>query len=159
MYTAAPFSGGKRAELTSRHKVYFVDTGLRNGLLNRMEPFDLRLDRGPLFENWVGSELRKHLSPLLPGDELRFWRSRSGAEVDFVIPRPDQLLAFEVKATAMRRTKLSRSARSVIDAYAPARFYVVNLALTHTEVVNGTEVRWVPPEALADPVSLGLVDA
>ena len=154
-----PFAGGKRAELTSRPKVYLADSGIRSVLVRRWEPFSQRVhaaDRGATFESWVGGELRKHLSPLLPGDELRYWRTRSGAEIDFVIPRPDGVLAFEAKATAMKRPKLTRSARSFIDAYQPRAFYVVNLALEASERLGETQVHWVPPEALATPARLGL---
>ena len=159
VYQAQPFAGGKRAELTSRPKVYFSDCGLRNIILRRMEPFEARVDpvdRGAVFESWVGGELRKHLSPLLPGDELRYWRTRSGAEVDFVIPRPDGLLAYQAKATRLKRPTLSRSARSFIEAYQPRAFHVVNLELEAAERLGATEVRWLPPEALASPERLGL---
>ena len=156
VYRAAPFVGGKRAELTGRPKVFFADTGLRNAIVRQLGPFDDRIDRGPLFESWVGAELRKRLSPLLPDDELRYWRSRSGAEVDFVVNRGDRLLAFEVKACQMKRPQLSRSARSFIQAYAPSVFYVVNLALVASDRIGDTEVRWIPPEVLAEP---GLVRA
>ncbi len=159
LYRALPFAGGRRAELTHRPKVYFADTGLRNALLRRLEPLSQRVDpvdRGAVFESWVGGELRKLLSPLQPGDELRYWRTRSGAEVDFVVPRPDGLLAYEVKATRLRRPKLTRSARSFVDAYGPRQLFVVNLSLEHRERVGGTEVCWVTPAAFADPAQVGL---
>jgi hypothetical protein len=146
-----PFVGGRRAELTHRPKVYLADSGLRNAIVRQFDPVETRADRGALFELWVAGELAKRLSPLSPTDVLRFWRSRSGAEVDFVVERPVGLHAFEAKATALRRPELSRSARSFIEAYQPRRFVVVNFSLAATERLGETDVWWVPPEAFADP--------
>ena len=150
LYRLRPFAGGRRAELTRNPKIYFADPGIRNLVINRLDPFEHRPDRGPVLETWVGAELRKHLSPLRPGDALHFWRSKSGAEVDFVIARPDAPIGVEVKASPMQRPKLSRSARSFIDAYRPSVFVVVNLALHADDRIGDTEVRWRPPEALVD---------
>jgi predicted AAA+ superfamily ATPase len=139
------FAGGKRAELASAQKVYFVDTGLRNRLLDDLSPWSERADRGPLLEAWVASELHK----VLPfGTPLRYWRTRSGAEVDFVVSDGPGLVAIEVKASTGRPV-LSRSARSFIDAYAPVSFAVAWLGTACRERVGTTEVDWVPAEGIA----------
>lgn len=151
------FSRGKRREVTSARKVYFVDNGIRNSILGRidLDP-ENDPDRGPLRENWVFTELLKHLPWHSP---IRYWRSLSGAEVDFVIETPQQLVAIEVKATSLSRPKLSRSARSFINAYQPQEFWVLNETLCHEARLEGTVVRWEPlwnlPERMATLPSLG----
>ncbi len=150
VHVVPPFAGGKRAELTGRPKVYVSDTGIGNALLRREAPFAEREDRGPLLEAWVGGELRKHLSALDPLDSIRFWRSTSGAEVDFVLAQPGRLLAVEVKASPLSEPRLSRSTRSFIEAYAPAEVMVLNLALEAEAMVGSTRVRWCRPEAMID---------
>jgi hypothetical protein len=149
-----PYVGGKRAELTRHPKVYFCDNGLLNAITGRFEPFEGRVDRGALFENLVAAELRKHLDPLHPGGTLRYWRSTSKAEVDFVLDDDcgGGLVGIECKAAALTRPELTRSARSFIQAYRPARFIVVNLALTHDAVIEGVPVAWRPPAWLVAPV-------
>ncbi len=149
-----PFVGGRRAELTHRSKLYYRDPGLRNAAARQLTVFEDRTDRGALLEGWLAAEILKHLSPLAPADTLRYWRTRSGAEVDFVLERPSGLVAFEAKSAVLRRPTLTRSARSFIDAYEPARFVVLNLGLEASETVAGTEVCWVPPEAFVDPTGL-----
>ncbi len=146
-----PFVGGKRSEVIRRPKIYFCDNGIWNMVSRKLVPFAERTDRGPCLENWVAGELRKLLPPLLPMGELRFWRSKSGAEVDFVIERPDGLIALEVKSTKMTRPEISRSARSFIQAYAPRRFVVVNLGLDHERRMGATNITWLRPDAFADP--------
>lgn len=140
--TLPPFAGGKRAEVTSRPKIFLVDPGLRNRLLHDFSPFDERVDRGPLLESWVFSELWKALPP---DATLHFWRSSSKAEVDFVMVRGDKILAIEVKASALRRPKLSRSSRSFLEAYAPERFAIASMGLRHEERIDDVPVEWLQP--------------
>ncbi len=150
-YRLRPFAGGRRAELTRRPKLMLADPGIRNALVGSLAPYETRADRGAVFECWVGAELRKHLDPLHPADALHYWRTKSGAEVDFVVARPDRPVAVEAKAAALKRPVLSRAARSFIEAYEPSVFVVMNLALRETRRVGRTEVRWRPPEAMAEP--------
>lgn len=154
VHVVPPFVGGKRAELTGRPKIYLRDTGILSAITRRALPFEEREDRGPLLECWVAGELRKHLSPLDPQDVLRFWRSTSGAEVDFVVERDFGLVGVEVKASAMEAPRLTRSARSFIEAYQPARLVVVNLSLDAEETVGGTRVLWRTPAAMAEAGAL-----
>lgn len=125
-----PFVGGKRAELTSVPKVFFLDNGVRNQLFGGFGPLADRGDRGALFENFVFTELAKSTNPLL--DSLHFWRSKSGAEVDFVLRRNDGLIAIEAKA-GETRGQISRSARSFVEAYEPRLLLVVSGSATREE--------------------------
>ncbi|MBI4860831.1 MAG: ATP-binding protein [Candidatus Riflebacteria bacterium] len=136
-----PYVGGKRAELTSAPKVYFVDNGIRNQLFGGFAPLETRPDRGPLLENLVFSELLKRMDPIL--DSLRYWRSKAGAEVDFVLDHRGSTAAIEVKASARRGT-LSRSARSFIEAYEPSVFLVVCSDPEEQVLVGRSRVRHVP---------------
>lgn len=146
--TVRPFVGGRRAELTSAPKVYFVDNGLRNAVSGGFEPLDRRADVGRLLESWVYSELHKRYPD--PGD-VRYWRTKNGAEVDFVLePTPGELIGVEVKARQGPRPKLTRSTRSFIDAYAPTEVLLVYRGEPHEERIGSTRVRWVPAELLSD---------
>lgn len=133
-----PFFGGKRAEIKSTPKIYFLDNGVRNILFGGFAAVDERPDIGPLTENLVLTELCKNTNPLL--DTIMYWRSSSGAEVDFVVRRPNELIAMEVKAGELKRPKISRSLRSFIEAYQPDRVYVVNRSREEIVDINGSEV-------------------
>jgi predicted AAA+ superfamily ATPase len=142
----APFAGGKRVELTARPKVFLLDNGLRNRLLHDFRPLEERTDAGALLESWVATELWK----ILPdGATLHFWRSASGAEVDFVLVRGDRILPVEVKASRGERPTPSRSLRSFLEAYQPATALVLNLSLAHGVRVGETAVEWILPNQLA----------
>lgn len=90
----SPFYGNIRKELTKMPKVYFNDNGLRNALLNNFSKLNDRADKGELLENYTYIRLRQ----LYDANQLHFWRTADGNEVDFVIE--EQLgkgIAYEVK--------------------------------------------------------------
>ena len=147
-----PFVGGRRAEITSMPKIFLVDNGVRNRLLHDFKPHDERTDKGPTLENWVFTELWKELPD---GASLHFWRSSSGAEVDFVVVRGDTIVAVEVKSERLRQAKIPRASRSFVRAYEPRRLLLVNMGFGGEEALEGTDVRWIHPTEVA--VSVGEV--
>ncbi|MCO5945251.1 ATP-binding protein [Mucilaginibacter flavidus] len=89
-----PFYGNLRKELTKMPKVYFSDNGLRNVLVNNFNKLSDREDKGQLLENYVHNRLRK----LYDADNLHYWRTADGNEVDFIVEQGiKQGLAYEVK--------------------------------------------------------------
>jgi uncharacterized protein len=77
-----PFYGNISKELVKMPKIFFNDLGLRNMLSNQLNPVNQRADRGEIVENYVFIRLRQ----LYGTDEIRFWRTADGNEVDFVLP-------------------------------------------------------------------------
>ncbi|MBM3404451.1 MAG: ATP-binding protein [Bacteroidetes bacterium] len=89
-----PFYKNLRKELTKMPKVFFHDLGFRNTLLNQYLPVDQRLDKGMLIENYAYIRLRM----LHGNNDLRFWRTADGSEVDFVLSsRQGKGEAIEIK--------------------------------------------------------------
>jgi predicted AAA+ superfamily ATPase len=141
-----PFAGGKRREITGSPKVFFIDNGIRNELLNNFsDQVDLRTDKGQLLENWVFTEIHKSL-PFQ--SSLKFWRSKAKAEVDFVIEHAGNTYALEVKSLALMKPKISRSAWSFIEAYAPEKFAVLNMTLEQSATFKEAEVDFITPSGL-----------
>jgi len=84
-----PFFRNLRSELTKMPKIYFED----NGVLNYLKYNDIvEKVSGGLFENSIYAELRKNVGL----EALRYWRTQSKQEIDFVVDK-NSLLAFEVK--------------------------------------------------------------
>ena len=95
-----PHHANLRKRLVKTPKLYFYDTGLACHLLGIMEPAQLSTHplRGALFENWVFTELAKHLRNKGRSTEIDFWRTHSGQEIDFIIQDGALLHGIEVKA-------------------------------------------------------------
>jgi predicted AAA+ superfamily ATPase len=91
LHLVVPFYNNVRKEISKMPKVFLFDTGLRNKILNNFEPMDLRPDRGVVFENFIF----KMLLDQYGFDTLKFWRSQSKNEVDFILVNEKK--AIEVK--------------------------------------------------------------
>jgi len=82
MHVVRPYAGGGRAEIVSAPKVYGFDTAFvchYRGATS-LRPTDL----GPLWEHLVLNELNAHVGR----GAIRYWRTKHGSEVDFVLVRP-----------------------------------------------------------------------
>ncbi|MEQ1747356.1 MAG: ATP-binding protein [Saprospiraceae bacterium] len=76
-----PFYQNLRKELVKMPKAYFLDLGLRNVLVNYFAPLEQRPDKGALLENYAFRRLTERYAQ----DQIKFWRTADGNEVDFVV--------------------------------------------------------------------------
>ena len=127
-----PYFSNKRTELVKNPKVYFVDTGLRNSIIGDFRPLGQRPDKGALVEN-------HHFSEFLKSDrEVKYWRTKSKAEVDFVV---DERYPVEIKS-ALSRSVLGKSLHSYIEKYAPGKAFIFNDDLFETVKIGRTPVHF-----------------
>ncbi|MBM4147200.1 MAG: DUF4143 domain-containing protein, partial [Nitrospira sp.] len=89
-------------------------------------PFDDKTDKGLILENAVCIELLRILSSRMGG--LHFWRTKQGAEVDFVIEQGLELFPVEVKSVVRKETVPS-GLRSFMEKFNPKKAIVTNLSL------------------------------
>jgi len=116
----SPFYTNRVKEVAKMPKLYFTDTGIRNVVMGDLNPLEARSGSGELVENSVFSMLLMGKDLL---DEIYYWRTKAGAEMDFVL-RGETLRAYEVKYRSFRGSKISRSIRSFISEYSPEIIYV-----------------------------------
>jgi uncharacterized protein len=95
-------------------KFYLFDPGVARALAGRLrEPID-GLERGFLLETWVLHELRAAIAYQNLGGELRYWRTPSGGEVDFVWTRADRSVGIEVKASTTWRRGFGDALKALV---------------------------------------------
>lgn len=93
-----PFARNRKNEIIRNPKAYFEDTGMRNFLVKNMTlDLPVRTDIGLLVENFVYNELKQRIDIFT---EIKYWRTKNGTEVDFVLVKDQQLLPIEVKSGA-----------------------------------------------------------
>ncbi len=108
-----PYHKNIATELRKTPKLYFYDLGVANLLA------ESRLGIGAVNENFVFIQLHTRFGV----DRLRFWRTLSGAEIDFVIiDKGRPLLPIEVKTSKHR----SRAVWGFLDAYKLKRGVVIS---------------------------------
>jgi predicted AAA+ superfamily ATPase len=88
--------------LVKQPKLYFYDTGIASYLLGIHNPEDLIIHfmKGPLFENYVMTELVKRSFNRGREHNLNFWRDSHGHEVDVIITSGQKLIPLEIKASS-----------------------------------------------------------
>jgi len=111
-----PFFTNRQKELTKNPKIFFLDMGFRNNLMENINSLAVRPDAGAIVENVVFIRLNELCSRV---QKINFWRTKAGAEVDFVIHKQDALLPVEVKYAGFKSEKVSRSLASFIDTFKP----------------------------------------
>ena len=93
-----PFSKNPRREIGRNYKVYFIDLGLRNALIGDFHPLEVRQDLGSLWENFIAIERIKKSANENASLKYNFWRTFSGAEVDWIENKINiETQAFEFK--------------------------------------------------------------
>lgn len=71
--------------------------GLRNIIARNLEALEKRNDAGKLAENFIFAQFEYGRDI---GTEINFWRTKSGAEIDFVVRRERGVDLYEVKYAA-----------------------------------------------------------
>lgn len=91
------FSRNLRKEITKKNQYYFVDTGIRNAVIDSFNSFDLRNDVGQLWENFLAIErIKKQEYTDLYANNY-FWRTYDQKEIDWVEQREGKLYGYEFK--------------------------------------------------------------
>ncbi len=123
IFRLRPYSTNPRKELAKLRKIYFYDTGIRNALINNLNPLNLRSDAGALWKNfWILERLKNNHNH---GRDARayFWRNYQKQEIDYIEEANGKLAAFECKWSV---TKPARAPSGWRALYPGASFTAVH---------------------------------
>ncbi|NCO88988.1 ATP-binding protein, partial [Candidatus Roizmanbacteria bacterium] len=134
-----PYSTNKRTELVKNPKVYFFDLGFRNYLLGDFRSFDKRQDIGALVENYIFTKLSSNQKITT---RINFWRTKSGAEVDFIIEKQGNIIPIEVKYSSS--PVIGKSLYSFFNKYQPNKAYVITKDIEKEVKIGGVKVFFIP---------------
>lgn len=95
--TVGGYSRNLRKEISKKQKIYFLDLGVRNALIEKFAPLHLRDDTGRLWENFLFIERSKLLDNTQTRANQFFWRLQTGAEIDYVEEYAGKLAGYEFK--------------------------------------------------------------
>ncbi len=94
-YRIYSYSKNLGNELKKSCKAYLYDLGVRNMLLKDFSAVDSRPDKGVILESFVFLKLQAMLTPNM---EIKFWRTKDGGEVDFILLKDRIPIPIEVKS-------------------------------------------------------------
>jgi predicted AAA+ superfamily ATPase len=103
------FSRNQRNEIKNNRKIYFYDNGIRNMIINNLNPIELRNDKGALWENFLISERIKFQSYHEQYANNYFWRTVQKQEIDFIEESGGNIKAYEFKWKSGGRNKIPKS--------------------------------------------------
>lgn len=134
------FTRRARRQLVAHDKFYFFDAGVFRSLrprgpLDRVEEIE-----GAALEGLVAQHLRAWIAARGGEDRLHHWRTRAGAEVDFVVYGPGCFAAWEVKRSARVHSRDLRALKAFRDDYPEASVTLLYLG-TEPLVIDGIRVQ------------------
>jgi hypothetical protein len=132
------YAVNRTKRLIKAPKIYWGDTGVALHLAGAAEPGGVHL------ENLVLNDLVAWRDARLERAELGYWRTVSGAEVDFVIEAAGRLLPIEVKAAARPRLADAAHLRTFRAEYGKK-------ARAGLLLHSGRTMEWIAPDVLAVP--------
>jgi uncharacterized protein len=123
----------KRA-LVSHEKVYFFDAGVYRSL-RPTGPIDQPQEiAGLALEGLVAQHLRAWIAQRQAGEQLYYWRTRSGSEVDFVIYGPQIFRAWEVKHSGRVHRSDLRALRAFKEDFPEASIGMIYMGQERLEI-------------------------
>jgi len=134
-----PFFTSRTTELKKNPKLYFINMGLRNYIIDSFNELTFRPDKGKIVENAVFIQLK--VNEQTP---LRYWRTLAKAEVDFIIGERRNLIPVEVKYSPFKQPKISRGFRNFLLTYQPQRALVLTKGFWGELKVSSCLIKFVP---------------
>ena len=139
-----PFFTNKKKEIVKAPVAYFKDLGMRNFSVGRFGSLKLPSEKGKVFENLVHNILER--KTLHKGTEIKYWRTKTGSEIDLILDRGNEQIPVEIKHKT--DPGITRAMRSFIDSYRPEKALIINIEKEETQEINGTEIKHVPVHRL-----------
>ena len=127
----------KKRKAVATPKFYFFDTGVANFLAGNNDIKKGSGEYGKVFEQFIAMELRAWLSYRRVKKTLRYWRTRSGTEVDFLIGDDT---AIEVKTAERIQDKHLKGLRSLREEDIFSRFILVSFDEINRKTTDGIRI-------------------
>lgn len=127
-----PFFTNKRLEIVKNPEIFFLDMGLRNIIIKNFNLLEDRTDKGEMLENFIFRELIDR--------DLKYYRTKNGAEVDFII---DDKIPLEVKSN-LSTMKISKSYHYFLENYQSKEGYLANFNQIGSKEIKGRQITFIP---------------
>ena len=142
IHICRPYYTNPRSELSKTAMYYFFDLGMRNYAYNRFNNFDLTLDGGHIFENFIFNHLHDKYESFSP--VINYWRTKDGAEVDFIFKLGTSIIPIEAKFRQFSKPKVGKSMYSFLSKYNINKAYIVNRTLMKKVSTDNAAILFTP---------------
>jgi predicted AAA+ superfamily ATPase len=132
------FRRSSRQVITKAAKFYLFDVGIAGSFTNRWIDETKGEQFGKAFEHFILMELVSHAAYSELHYPIRFWRTRAGTEVDFVLG--DGEVAIEVKGSSRIENKDLRGLRAIADDIHPKHLILVSTEIGRRRTEDGISI-------------------
>ncbi len=122
VFRLSGLSRNLRKEVGKMDKIFFFDLGVRNILIDNLKPLKDRNDTGQLWENFLIVERMKKRAYEGGYPATYFWRTYTGAELDYVEEEGGKLAGYEFKYSH----KGVKAPKSWLETYSGSDFRAIN---------------------------------
>jgi predicted AAA+ superfamily ATPase len=136
-FRVQPWRRVNKRRLIETEKFYLFDVGVTNYLSRRTTKMGTP-EFGRSFENYILMELRAYQAYRNPELDIRYWRTSTGFEVDFILG--DMNLAIEVKGSQKVHSAHMRGIRALLEEHEVERPMIVSLEKQPRTLESGLEV-------------------
>jgi len=136
-----PYHKSLTTEIKKNPKIYFLDNGLRNSVISNFNKVSLRTDGGKLVE---GAVLGSLLTGCPEKNDIKYWRTKAGAEMDFIVSNGEEIIPVEVKYSKAFPVRVGRGFKSYISAYSPSRAIILTGGYVKIEKIENTTLAFFP---------------
>lgn len=136
-YYLRPYRKGSKRIPVNTSKFFFFDVGVARTAARMPVPSETMTEYGKMFENYIFMELKAYIDYRMTDDELYFWRTREGYEVDFVV---ENKVAIEVKTSKNISNRELRGIRAFMDENAVKDYIIVCRELFERTTEDGIRI-------------------
>lgn len=124
-YRIPAFNRVMKRKITQAPRFYYFDIGIVNHLLHRKDIHRGTTEYGHAFEHYVVQEIKAYLSYTYSDEQLSYWRTYTGIEVDVIIG--DARVAIEIKSSEEIMPRHTKNLKIFADEYPDSRRIIVSL--------------------------------
>ena len=128
------FTKKQKRRIMQAPRFYYFDVGVVNHLLHRKELVRGTEAYGHAFEHLVIQEIRAWLSYTESDEDLAYWRTYSGQEVDVIIG--DARVAIEIKSSEEVQSRHLKGLKAFAEENPEARLMIVSLDPIERKIGN-----------------------
>ncbi len=132
-----PWRKARNRRLIETEKFYLFDVGVTNYLARRTPKIGTP-EFGHSFENYILMELKAYQAYRNPELDIRYWRTSTGFEVDFILD--DMNVAIEVKGSSRIHSLHTKGLRALMEEHMVKRLVIVSLEKQQRKLDSFIEV-------------------
>ena len=136
-YLIPGFTATPKRKAVAAPKFYLFDVGIANSLTKRRDMEPVSDSFGHAFEHFIIQEIIAYLGYHHSDEQLTYWRTASGYEVDAVIG--NGRIAIEIKSSEEIKSRHTKGLKAFSEDYPDARLITVSLD-KYKRTMNGVEI-------------------